>query len=189
MLEKHRERMEGRLAGFRSVISSIGRLNERKETGMENKVETKELGDQPIVGIRLTSSMADIGMNTGNSYGTIFGYLGKTGSPPAGPPFTLYYDEEMKEEGFDMEVVVPVAAELPGEGDVKGRVLQGGKFVSTMHMGPYEEIGSAYERLLAWARENGFEPTVPSREVYLVGPDNPEANPSEYRTEVLIPVR
>lgn len=189
ILEEHRGRTEARLKQYESIILSIDGLSRSKGEEMERVVEVKELSDQPVLSIRMKTALSRIGEDIGASYGAIFGYVGRVGAMPAGPPFTLYYDEEMKEDDVDMEVGAPVDRVYPGEGEVKGRVLPGGKFLSTMHLGPYDTVGSAYEALITYAKENGMEPTAPSREVYLVGPGQEGVAPADYRTEVLMPVK
>jgi len=153
---------------------------------MEYKVETKELGDQGVVCTRLKTALSKIDKDIGRSFEAIYGYADKAGLRPVGPPFILYYDTEMKEDDVDMEVCAPVIGEASGEGDVTHRVQPGGKFLSTVHTGPYKKIGAAYEAVMSHARDNSIELTVPSREVYLTDP-NQVKSPAENVTEVLIP--
>ncbi|MBU4178851.1 MAG: GyrI-like domain-containing protein, partial [Actinobacteria bacterium] len=72
-------------------------------------------------------------------------------------------------------------------GNVKGYELSGAKVASTLHMGPYEQIGGTYQELMLWISEQGYRPSVPCREVYLVGPEQSD-DPAEYRTEVQCPI-
>ena len=187
LLEKHRVEVERRLERYRSIVASVERLAERKGETMERTMETKELEDQPVVGMRFTTSGAKIGEDIGRAFQAIFGFLGKAGVPPAGPPFGLYYDEEFKEESIDAEICVPVAGEVEGAGELVGHIVKGGKVASTMHTGPFDEVGPAWEDLMAWIGENGFKPAGPAREVYLVGPGQVES-PAEYRTEIICPI-
>ncbi len=187
LLEEHRRAIEERAEGYRSIAASIERLLEEREGVMERKIEIKELGDQPVLGIRFKTAMSEIGDSLGNSYGELFACLGKTGEFPAGPPFLLYHDGEYKEEDADVEACVPTAKLLPGEGNVKGYGLSGAKVASTLHMGPYEQIGDTYQELMLWISDQGYHPSVPCREVYLVGPEQAD-DPAEYRTEVQCPI-
>ena len=187
LLEEHRREIEQRAEGYRTIAASIERLLEEKEGVMERKIEVKELAGQPVLGVRFKTDMPDIGENLGRAYGTLFAHLGKMGEFPAGPPLSLYHDGEYKEEDADVEACVPTAKLLPGEGDVKGYELSGAKVASTLHMGPYEQVGDAYQELMLWISEQGYRPTSPCREYYLVGPEQSE-NPAEYRTEVICPI-
>ena len=57
-----------------------------------------------------------------------------------------------------------------GDEEVYGRDLEGGTMATTMHRGPYEEIGLAYQSLMSWIAENGYEIAGPPREFYLNDP-------------------
>lgn len=187
LLEKHREMMERRLNEYGSIIAEIERLTEGKGDEMERKIETKELVDQPVLGVRFKTSLKSIGNDLGKAYGAIFTYVGKSGAQLSGPAFAIYHDMEYKEEDLDVEAGVPVESPQPGDENVVGSVLPGGKAASTMHAGPYEEIGDAYQAMMLWIRDQGLKPAGPCREVYLVGPQQ-GGNPEDYRTEILCPV-
>ena len=99
----------------------------------------------------------------------------------------LYFDMDMKMDNIDMEVCVPVAGEIAGEGEVTGHVLPGGKFLSLLYRGPYDTVGSTYEALIAYMQEKGLEPAGPSREIYLTDPSQVES-PADNLTEIVFPV-
>jgi effector-binding domain-containing protein len=152
---------------------------------MSIEVETVELPDQPALCVRFRTSMQKIKDDIGLTYGAIFAQLGKAGGIPAGPPLALYYD--MDPNDFEMETCVPVASEIPGDGEVVSCVLPGGQFLSTMHHGPYETMEPTYEALFAHMKENGLELTGPTREVYLTDPSQLE-RPEDNLTRILFPV-
>lgn len=154
---------------------------------MDNDIETRELAEQPVLSTRFKTSMGSIGEELGKAFEAVFAALDKTGTHPSGPPFAVYHDLEHKEDDIDVEAGVPVAAEVEGDGDVKGGTLPSGTFASTMHAGPYEEIGAAYGAIMQWVSENGYRPAGPCREVYLVGPRQAE-DPDRYRTEIVCPI-
>ena len=187
LLEKHRIELEKRMEEYRHTISSIQRLTEGKGKSMERKFELKDLASQPVLGLRYHTSLAKIGDDSYRAYMAVFAYLGERGEFPAGPPFAIYHDMEFKEEDIDIEACVPVSHLLSGRGEVEGSELPGGKMASTMHAGPYDEIGEAYEALMLWINDQGYRPSGPCREVYLVGPPN-KCDPADYRTEILCPI-
>jgi effector-binding domain-containing protein len=45
--------------------------------------------------------------------------------------------------------------------------------VTVTHVGPYDAIGTAWERAQAWMGEQGETPSGPGWETYLTGPDEP----------------
>lgn len=187
LLEQHRERMEERARSYSSIVASVESLIDGREGIMDRKIEIKDMAEQPVLGVRFKTDMAEIGENIGKAFGRLFAYLGQCGEFPAGPPFALYHDPEYREEDMDVEACVPTARLLEGNEEVKPGKLEGGKAASTLHMGPYDRISGAYGELMTWITENGYRPKSPCREVYLVGPDQ-AGDPSEYRTEVICPV-
>lgn len=185
LLARHRRRLEQRGQIIRDAAERVMLIGTEKEVLMEYKVEETELGDVAVLGIRVKTSLARISEDVGRCFGAIYGYAGPAGLTPAGPPFILYFTMEMAEE-FEMEVCAPVMGEGKGEGEIEYHTVAGGKFVTTKHIGAYDEIGGAYEALVTYAKEKGLNMTMPAREVYLTDP-NQVKSPAENVTEVLIP--
>lgn len=90
------------------------------------------------------------------------------GSKACGAPFSLYYDEEYREEA-DIELCLPVSSRIAVP-EITCRRLPEITALCTMHEGSYEELGAAYKALLDGAAERGLIPEGPSREIYLKGP-------------------
>jgi effector-binding domain-containing protein len=107
----------------------------------------------------------------------------------AGPFIAIYHDMEYKEKDIDIESAVPINGDLELPEPINVRNLPGEDTVATtIHRGPYETIGEAYQALMAWCEANGYELAGPDREVYLTSP-NDTKNPDEYVTELQQPVR
>ena len=151
---------------------------------MDSPITIKDIPAQHVLGVRFKTSMAGIGRDIGQGYGEVFGYLQKIGVPPSGPPTALYYDVEVEGDTIDMEVCVPVAGETSGKGEVLGYVLRGGKAATIMYKGAYNEVGSAYEALFAYIKENGMALAGPTREIYLTDPAQVE-DPADNLTEIV----
>lgn len=148
--------------------------------------EIETLQEQPVLGIRFRTSMDKIPENIGKAYGTLFGFLGQKMLPPAGPPSALYFDLQIDEADIDMEACVPVAREVEAEGDMVFHTLPAGRYATTLHKGPYDQMGPTYEAMMAWMAEQGLKPLTPVREEYLNDPG--EVEPSEVMTRIVWPV-
>lgn len=96
-----------------------------------------------------------------------------------GPGFSLLYHDSGL-QGLDMEVCVPVAADIEKEG-VCTRDFSGGKVLSIVHQGAYDRPGEAYHTIVRWALEHGINVENLSREVYISSKQN---RPGESLTEV-----
>jgi effector-binding domain-containing protein len=85
---------------------------------------------------------------------------------------------------FDIAVGFPVTSPVsPSDGVVPMR-LPGGTVARTTVTGPYAEIGAAYDALIAWIDESGYELTGDFLERYLDGPNAPSP-----RTVIEVPCR
>ncbi len=108
---------------------------------------------------------------------------------PSGPPIVVYHDREFQETNADVELVAPVARDIPeGNGVVMGDIPAIPEAATCLMKGPYSEFGNAYAALMGWIEDKGYQIDGPSQEVYLKGPgDTMDAR--EFLTEIQIPVR
>jgi effector-binding domain-containing protein len=92
-------------------------------------------------------------------------WMKQEGIEPAGQPFFRYHVINMEGE-MDVEVGIPVAIPLPGNGRVCPGVLPGGRYASLVYVGTgYTGSGA----LTRWAMENGYafdEWSVPQGTAY-----------------------
>lgn len=65
--------------------------------------------------------------------------------------------------------------------------LKEGKCVQVMHQGPYDAVGEAYEKLLEFMEDSGFQPNGPYHEIYISDPNR--TDPERLKTVVRQPVR
>lgn len=153
---------------------------------MSYEVHVKQVSPQVVVTQRRHSSLAELG----DAMQTACAKIAMAVDPPdaaRGVPFALYY-EPFRPEDIEVEIGLPVAPDAKvTEAEVHRRELPGGPVAYTVHLGPYSTIGAAYEALDAWIDEHGHARRGPPRELYLVGPGQAET-PSEYRTEIEIPI-
>ena len=73
-----------------------------------------------------------------------------------------------------------IKADVEVEGDVKKKVLPGGKYVvMRAELKGAEEYGPAWDKLVEWIKENNLEIDIsrPSYEIYL---NNPEEHPEKH---------
>jgi effector-binding domain-containing protein len=85
----------------------------------------------------------------------VFGWLGERGVPDAGPPFFKYNIIDMQRE-LEIEVGVPVAEVLAGDGVVRPGVLPAGRYATATHVGHPQQLVEATAALLRWAAKRGL---------------------------------
>ena len=128
--------------------------------------------EQPTLVVRTRAAVERLPQVLGPAWGSIMAYASKAGAEPSGPPFVAYHDMDMQD--------------LDLEGDVRSARLPAGQAVETVHVGPYDQLGSAYEALEAWMKANGRVAGGPPHEHYLNDPQ--ETPPGELRTRIVWPL-
>ena len=80
---------------------------------------TREIGSQPIVGIRVTAKMTELGQIMGPLFGEVMGHIQQNGQRPAGMPFAIYHGMDGGE--VDVECGIPVASPVEAGGQSQAR--------------------------------------------------------------------
>ena len=149
------------------------------------------MSDYAIEVVRLTPQYAavvhadvahdGIGAFVGQAFGQVMSEIGRQGAQVVGMPFSRY---EILEDGFRVEAGFPTSGMIDAAGDVRPVELPGGEAVTTMHVGPYDQVAGAYYALEAWQKEHGRAPAGGPWEEYFDGPE--VATP---RTRVVWPIQ
>ena len=167
---------------------------------------TSETGAEPHLQDR--PAVPFVGTTTGVSTATIaqiadripelVGALISRGITPTGAPFFRYLD--LRGDAMTLQVGVPVpdGAELPEHVlpfTVESGHVPAGRYAGLTHVGSFDGLRAATERLLAWASEqelrldmeteDGLERWTARLEIYLTDP-RLETDPNRYRTELAI---
>ena len=152
---------------------------------MDYKCEVKELSAQPVLSIRTKSAVQGLPQVLGVSLGAIAQYLGSVGENPAGAPFVAYYNMDM--QNLDIEIGFPVSRPLAGEGNIQPSQVFGGKLATCLYVGPYSDVGPAYDALTKFVNDKGLESTGVAYEFYLNDPQT--VQPSELQTQIYFPLK
>ncbi len=119
-------------------------------------------------------------------FGALMQTMGRAGLAPAGAPLIVYHEVIDEHTDGDVEICVPNARALDGDGDVYSRELECGPMATTTLRGPCDEIGSAYHTVMGGISERGHEIVRPPREIYLNDPQT--VPPEELLTRVAFPI-
>ncbi len=156
-----------------------------------NEVELQQRDPQPILSIRATILVAQLGEAVSDRIGALGDYLRQHNLTPAGPPFVRYHTFEEIET--DMELGVPLAAPVEGEGRIVAGTLAGGPAIATSHSGPHDRLGEAYARIANWLQAHRREADGPLLEVYywidLSPAPAPDHIPTAGRTQLVQPIK
>jgi effector-binding domain-containing protein len=140
---------------------------------------------QPTLAIRTRAAVQNLPQVMGQAYGAIMQYAGQLGVQPCGAPFVAYFNMDMQD--LDIAIGFPFAQELTGHGEIQAGEIPGGKAVTCMHIGPYDQVGGAYEAVQKWLEANSYIPVGVAYEFYLNDPQT--TPPSELQTQVVFPLK
>ncbi|WP_232319792.1 GyrI-like domain-containing protein [Prosthecochloris sp. HL-130-GSB] len=167
-------------ASFSAFLSTPYLLEERMEFECSFQCEIKYLVSAPAVTLRSTSPMSDIIKLFDKGYADIAAYISSAGSAPAGPPFAWYH--AMEGDKVDVEFGYPVTAAVRGNERFRSSRTPGGRAVSCLYIGPYEEVEPAYDALMKCIADNALSASGEALEVYLNDPA--DTGPEFLKTEV-----
>ena len=117
--------------------------------------EITERPAQPYVAISAQVTMQTLADILPKLMPPVFAWLSERGIPPAGAPFWRYDLIDM-DRALDVEVGVPVAAPVTGDGEVLAGTLPAGRYVTVRHTGHPDGLYGATESLVAWAAERNL---------------------------------
>ena len=186
LMKTHRDRIAERLAENERMLDFLSELIDGRKQLMPYDVTVKELNDTKVVSVKIETSLETIGDQIGEGFGALWHTTTEQGASFSGAPFIVYHDIIDEETPGMVEICAPVAGEVNDSGDVHAGVIKGGPVASTLHKGPYNEVGPAYHALSTWISEHGHVPAGPPRETYLNDPQQvPE---DQLLTEVAWPI-
>jgi len=148
------------------------------------KIELKKVREMQVAYIDRVGPYSEVGP----LFAEIAGWLAGKGLQISAPPFGIYYDnpQVVPVEKLRCEVGFPFIGKTKGEGKIKVKKIPAREVLSTIHKGPYSEVGAIYEALTRYAIEKGYSFAGAPMEIYLNSPA--EVPESELLTEVQIPV-
>ena len=186
-LEQQKNTLQQRIQEDCDIVHSLNEII-AKEKAARQLLESscfavEEKGFEPmlIAGIRMKGKYSDCGAG--------FSRLGKAiGRYICGKALCLYYDGEYREDDANFEPCFPIRQEVAADG-ISIRQLPGGRCLSLVHRGPYDQLGRSYAKILKQAEERKWKTALPTREIYLKGPGMIfKGNPRNYLTEIQLPL-
>lgn len=157
-------------------------MTEAVETRPPIAPEIVDLPARSAAVVRIEGPVADMPRMMGEAFGLTMKAITSSGASYAGHPFARYLAFGDK---IEAEVGFPFSGTVTPTERVYVTELPGGRAVTTTHVGPYDGIGDAWERVQAWLKEHGLVSTSPPWEAYLTGPEDP----GPPITEIFFPIR
>lgn len=184
ILERRQSAIKDRIRQLRQAAKSLEQfVAEEKEARIMaqtvHDVQEKTLAAMLIGGIRVRGRYSDCG--------PLFGRLGRAlGRLICGPPMLLHFDDEYREADADFEACLPIRQKKEVDG-IAVRDLPGGRCVSLVHRGGYDQLGQSYTKVFEYINRINYQVLMPTREVYLKGPGMFfKGSPKNYLTEIQV---
>jgi len=186
-LARQKNALQQRIQQDRDIVRSLDEIISTEKAakqlleGGNYSVEEKSIQPVMIAGIRMKGKYSDC--STG------FSRLGKAiGRYICGKALCLYFDDEHRDGDADFETCFPIRKEVVAEG-VSVRILPGGRCLTLVHRGAYDQLGRSYAKILRQADGQKLKISLPTREIYVKGPGMIfQGNPKNYLTEIQLPV-
>ncbi|WP_419189557.1 MerR family transcriptional regulator [Stieleria marina] len=182
-LESRQSEIRDRMRNDRRIDGLLKKIiHHEKEavttmTQTSYEVEEKTVDPMLVASIRMKGKYSDCGSG--------FGKIGrKFGRHICGKAMMLHHDGEYKADDADFEAAMPIKKGTSTD-EISVHQLPGGRCLSLMHLGPYEELRRSYEKMLTYISSKDMTCSMPTREVYHKGPGMIfRGNPKKYLTEI-----
>jgi len=167
----------------------LSRLNSRirlieQEGRMAYDVVLKTVPKQWIASVRETIPAYN---TVGSLYGKVSAGLGPSMSA-CQYGVALWHDPEFKESNVDAEAGFYLKQKMPAGDGVNVHELPETTMATAIHNGSYQRLPEAYDSLLKWVAENGYQVAGPIRELYLKISMPVRQDDESYVTEIQVPV-
>jgi effector-binding domain-containing protein len=155
----------------------------------EQQPQIRHRPAQSYAAIRETVTMQGLPSAIDRGFPELFGWLASQSVGLSGPPFIRYLRVDMDAE-LTIELAAPVDIEPPAAGRIRPGMLPAGRYVTLLHVGPYDGLVNANAALRRWAQERGILWQIDDASIwggrierYLTDPSQ-EPDPSAWKTEV-----
>lgn len=151
---------------------------------MEYNIEVVDLSPQAVLVMEAQVPPAELGAALGRIFPAVHAHITTQGCDMAGMPFLRYLDMT---DHFSIQAGIPVAAPVVGTDEILATELPGGRTATTLFLGPYDQLGLAWDALREWCTEQRFEVGFGGWDVYENDPTT-VSNPQEIRTRIYQPL-
>jgi effector-binding domain-containing protein len=149
--------------------------------GTSTDVTLCEMPTRRAAVVRIAGTVQDLPALMDRAFSVTSRAIISGGARFGGHPFARY---TAFGEHIEAAVGFPFTGDLPATEGIEITELPGGRTAMVRHIGPYSEIGLAWERGTAFMKEQGLTPSGPGWECYLTDP----ADPGPPITEVFWPL-
>lgn len=150
-------------------------------------IKIAEVKSMPAISITDSVTVQEFEPFMKNSFEMLYMYALRSEAEFQGHPYTVYHHWDPA-ASILMEVAIPLAEAIEGEGVIKSVMSPGGKVVRTVHWGAYEDIGPAHDAAAKYIEVLKLEMAGAPWEVYITDPTQ-EPDTTKWETVVYYPIK
>jgi effector-binding domain-containing protein len=169
------------------VENKIEQLENENSLGHYDVILKKVPQVQVALARDIVSQKSTLGGTLTRLFRSVRDFLAEQNIAPTGHGFTVYFDDEYRDQEIDVGAAFPINAAVCGTQAVTITTFAAETMASVIHRGPLEKMENAYVALLTWIERNGYQIKSASREIALQY--DPTDTAEHYVTEVQFPVR
>lgn len=159
---------------------------EKERRDMTYEVKLTSLPAETVLSLRDT--LPDY-QREGELWHRLCRYMAEVGVACDQGGYSIYHDEEFRDQDVDVEVAVPLAAPVEAPPPYSCHTLPAIPLAATVEFaGPYDGYAAATQALATWVEENGYRMTGPIRGKAIASPADVHS-PADYRTQLQVPVQ
>ncbi len=145
-------------------------------------LEVKAIESQPVLYIKDSASVNDLGRRIQEDYGKLMAYIAAHQVQMTGPPYSSWYSwDTSKPMVFDAGV--PVAGPAAGEGPIIAGEIKAGKVICAPSYGSYDKTGALYTAMEKYMAIKKINAIGAPWEVYYTDPAS-EPDTSKWLTYI-----
>lgn len=158
-----------------------------KGNRMTFEVQLVQLPAQHVAVFHEVLSTDDLSDAFGRMFPAAMEQMTREAAPQIGQPIAIYHEMDFETGITDMSAGLEVGAGYAPEPPLAVVELPAAEAVKVDYYGPYTELGTAHQAIMAWCAEHNREPGEP-RERYITDP-SAEPDTAKWLTEVIWPLR
>lgn len=167
-------------------ITAMSGMFERERIIMVYNVELKDLKAEKVLSLREKISAYN---KEGELWEKMGRFMSENGVACNVGGYSIYHDEDYKENDVDVEIAVPVQNLKVSQGTFIYKELDAIPLAATIRFsGPYEGYSEAMGKLAAWVEQNGYTFDGSVRGFAVASPSD-VSSPEDYVTELQVPVK
>jgi effector-binding domain-containing protein len=164
-------------------LNSISEASVTEESKMQYEIETQTVAEQATLVMKFKVKPGELGKVLSIALPKVFGYISEKKGKPSGQPFARFLRKIGNID--DIEVGLPVAHALAGEGEIGEGKISSAKVAVTSHFGTYETVWHAHQAVQDWLAKKEKIQAGAAWEVYVSDPTL--TPPEKVETRVFFP--